>query len=99
MVYEYKIQFEKNESNYRLISYNTPWDNDRELEDIRLIFEGKDLQNNDLPAYKVVDWETLKSDVYDVKVHMRFILNMDGKSYDQLFKLVSLEARSKGEHS
>lgn len=91
MIHDYRIFFDKKPSSYFLSGYNTPWDNDRELEDLRLIFEGKDLKDNDLPAYKVIDWESLEEGSWDAEVKMTFVLNKDGKSYDQIFQLRSLK--------
>lgn len=93
MIHLYKIGFQRTASSYRLDYYNTPWDNERELEDIKLIFEGKDLKNNDLPAYKTVNWENLELGVWEAQIEMRFVPNKDGKSYDQLFFLLSLNKK------
>lgn len=93
MLFEYKLKFEKTEKGYRLVSYNSPWENcERELEDIRLIFEGKDLKDNKFPAYKVIAWENLKMGEYDSVVEMRFIKNPNPNTgYDQLFKVLTLK--------
>lgn len=90
MQFQYEIVFERLAQTYRLISYNTPWDNERELDDLKVMFEGKDLNNQELPSYKKIKWEGLSSGKYKVIVDMRFIKNED-ESYDQLFRLVKLE--------
>ena len=90
MDFNYEVIFKRIGETYRLISYNTPWDNERELDDIKVIFEGKDLKNNDLPAYKQVKWEGLTPGEYKACISMRFVKNVDA-TFDQIFKLISLE--------
>ena len=90
MNFTYDVVFERVNQTYRLVSYNTPWDNDRELDDIKVMFEGKDLNGNDLPAYKAIKWESLGEGKYRAFIDMKFIKNQD-ESYDQLFKLSKME--------
>lgn len=89
--YDYTIRFVKKASGYRLIHYSSPWENERELEDIRLIMDGKDLSGKAQEGFKLVEWENLIDETYDVKAQMELRRNPDGKSYEQLFTLVSLE--------
>jgi hypothetical protein len=97
ILYDYLIRFERLENTYRLLHYNTPWEDDRELEDIRIIFEGKDLNNNDFSAYKAVKWENLERGIWDVSLLVNFVLNADGKTYDQHFNLKELKKVTKDE--
>jgi hypothetical protein len=90
MQFQYEVVFERIGETYRLISYNTPWENERELDDIKVMFEGKDLKNTPLPAYKAVKWEDLGLGKYRAVIDMKFIKNQDD-SYDQLFKLTKVE--------
>lgn len=91
MEYEYVIRFERIAETYRLVHYNTPWENDREFEDIRIMFDGLDLNNNDLSPYKIVSWEPLSPGLYDVKAEVKFIRNADKASYEQIFFLKELK--------
>lgn len=89
--FDYKIHFTRNERNYRIEAYNSPWDNDRDLEDIKIIFEGKDLKNNPLPLYKVVKWEELEPAKYIAEVLMVLHKTKDGP-HEQHFELKGLNS-------
>ena len=92
MEFEYKIRFERNERSYRLIHFNSPWKNERELEEIRIMFDGKDLQDNDFSLYKVIKWETLEHNTtHDAVVNMKLYRSKDDGPYEQIFHLKSLE--------
>ena len=91
MTFDYVIKFERTNRNYRLSGYNTPWNGaERELEDLRLIFEGKDLSGAELPHYKLIEWEKLAPGDYTATVEMILYKPKDGP-HEQLFKLKSLE--------
>lgn len=97
MTYEYKVRFEKLQTSYRLISYNTPWEDcERELEDIKIMMEGKDLENKDLHFYKCINWENLELGFYECKVVMSLIKNPRAEGYEQYFKTLSIEKVEKG---
>ena len=91
--FEYNIRIEvKNEKSYRLHHYNSLWENlDRALEDIRIVLEGKDLNNNDFPVYKVVDWESWDPGIYDLVVKTILYRHDDTKPYEQTYRLLKKE--------
>jgi hypothetical protein len=93
LVFEYKIGFFKNCTRYKLNYYSSPYKNsEQELDDINVIMDGKDLQGNSI-GLKVVNWEKLEDNTnWEAIVTTYFTPNGDG-SYDQLFKLKSLDKK------
>jgi len=88
MEFTYSIRFERNANSYRLIHYDTCWENERELEEICIIMEGKDLKGNDLSPYRVINWNALVPGIYDAKVQSIFYRTDPTKPHHQLFKLL-----------
>lgn len=93
--FDYIIRFQKTVNNYRLQHYNQ-WHNSDEktFDDIRVIFEGKDLKDNDLSLYKVVSWEALDDGLYEVIIKMLLYEKKD-QSIEQVFTLKSLNKVNK----
>ena len=89
--FDYDIKFIRNERNYRIVHYNSPWENDRDLDDIKVMFEGKNLQNEPLPHYKVIKWEELEPAQYSAKVKMVLHKTREGP-YEQHFELKGIES-------
>ena len=89
--FDYKIRFEKEGGKYRLVHYNQ-WheSDDKTLDDIRVLFEGKDLQDNDLPDFKKINWESCEDGQYDCVVKMR-LYETKTKEVGQIFALKSLD--------
>ena len=90
----YSIRFEKTANKYRLSHYNQWHSNDEKVfDDIRVMFDGKDLKGNDLPAYKVISWEDLDDGLYDVSIWM-ILFETKNNAVEQLFTLKSLTSKS-----
>jgi hypothetical protein len=92
--FEYKIGFFKNCTHYRLNYYSSPYKNsEQELDDIKVMMDGKDLNGNSLIGLKVIDWERLEDNTnWEGIIVAYFTPNGDG-SYSQIFKLKSLDKR------
>ena len=88
LVFEYVVSFERTEKTYRLIHYSTPWDNERELEDISLMFDGKDLTGTKLSGFKTIAWENLAQGKYKIKVNMHLVKQPKSEEYRQYFRLL-----------
>ncbi len=91
MEFLYKIQFEVLDNSYRICHYNTPWDSERELEDISLMFEGKDINGNLHPTYKTIKWESLSKGIYKTDVLMSFVKDGNKETFSQFFMLKNIE--------